>query len=156
MCFQGFMHTWHWARGFCTLVHSLLLCCMFHWFLRFVLYFLWYILCVWSVYCVSCLSGLYIYRCYMSCLSGLPFLLPKSICICMHTFLSPPPSLLNSVFLGSIYTYLDSKSRAVHGESMGKAVRDLMRLSSGLKSLRYVLVVFKRVWKQHKCISYDV
>ena len=29
---------------------------------------------------------------------------------------------------------------AVHGESIGKAVRDIMRLSSGLKYLEYVLV----------------
>ena len=45
------------------------------------------------------------------------------------------------------HIHLDSKSRAVRGESIGKAVRDLMRLSSGLRYLEYVLlctVVFKR------------
>ena len=35
---------------------------------------------------------------------------------------------------------LDSKRKAVHGVSIGKAVRDIMRLSSGLKYLEYVLV----------------
>ena len=35
---------------------------------------------------------------------------------------------------------MDSNGEAVRGESIGKAVRDLMRLSSGLKYLKYVLV----------------
>ena len=35
---------------------------------------------------------------------------------------------------------LDSKREAVRGESIGKAVRDIMRLSSGLKYVEYVLV----------------
>ena len=38
------------------------------------------------------------------------------------------------------HTHLDSKREAVHGESMGKALRDVMRLSSGLEYLEYVLV----------------
>ena len=38
------------------------------------------------------------------------------------------------------HTHLDSKRETVHGESIGKAVRDLMRLSSGLEYLKYVLV----------------
>ena len=38
------------------------------------------------------------------------------------------------------HTHLDSKREALRGESIGKAVRDLMRLSSGLKYLKYVLV----------------
>ena len=39
------------------------------------------------------------------------------------------------------HTHLDSKREAaVLGESIGKAVRDIMRLSSGLKYLKYVLV----------------
>ena len=33
-----------------------------------------------------------------------------------------------------------SMREAVHGESIGKAVRDIMRLSSGLEYLKYVLV----------------
>ena len=33
---------------------------------------------------------------------------------------------------------MDSKRKAVHGESIGKAVRDLMRLSSGLEYLKYI------------------
>ena len=41
-----------------------------------------------------------------------------------------------------MYTYyLDSKrAEAVRDESIGKAVRDIMRLSSGLKHLKYVPV----------------
>ena len=35
---------------------------------------------------------------------------------------------------------LDSKKAAVHGKSMAKAVADIMKLSSGLKHLEYVLV----------------
>ena len=38
------------------------------------------------------------------------------------------------------HTHLDSKREAVRGESIGEAARDLMRLSSGLKYFRYVLV----------------
>ena len=38
------------------------------------------------------------------------------------------------------HTHLDSKREGVRGESIGKAVRDLIRLSYGLKYLRYVLV----------------
>ena len=59
---------------------------------------------------------------------------------------------VNSVFLDSSHTHLDSKREAVHGESIGKAVRDIMRLSSGLKYLQYVHVVFKAVWKGYMCI----
>ena len=45
------------------------------------------------------------------------------------------------------HRHMDSKMKAVRGESIGKAVRDLMRLSSGLEYLRYELVctvVFER------------
>ena len=38
------------------------------------------------------------------------------------------------------HTHLYSKKEAVRGESIGKAVRDLMRLSSGLEYLKYVLM----------------
>ena len=35
---------------------------------------------------------------------------------------------------------IDSEREAVHGESIGKAVRDIMRLSSGLEDLKYVFL----------------
>ena len=42
--------------------------------------------------------------------------------------------------LNNLRYTLHSKKEAVHGESIGKAVRDIMRLSSGLEYLKYVLV----------------
>ena len=54
--------------------------------------------------------------------------------------------------LGREYIHLDSMKEAVHGELIGKAVRDIMRLSSGLEYLGYVLVctvVFER-----RCFTY--
>ena len=40
--------------------------------------------------------------------------------------------------LGRTHIHLDSKRETVPGESIGKAVRDIMRLSSGLEYLEYV------------------
>ena len=48
-----------------------------------------------------------------------------------------------------------SLREAVRGESIGKAVGDIMRLSSGLKYLKYVLVYMVEAGASHYNYIYD-